>query len=188
MAKSTLTMRSSSFDTVKFVLWLSLCVCLVAVVSPWAPPMASLRSTGHVALVRTTCTTTHALPSLLDNDEWRQYVPLAVSAAVLLDILLGSPLANGVAQRLRSSATTETTKENRPRVPDQLTMSKERIDSQKVAQEAIQKAQYTLELRAMLEAQRDPVQELQRRTEEQTALLQQNQAQLQAQLEREKEL
>ena len=50
------------------------------------------------------------------------------------------------------------------------------------SQEAIQKAQFTLELRTMLEAQRDPVKELQRRTEEQTALLQQNQAQLQAKL------
>jgi hypothetical protein len=124
-------------------------------------------------------------PSLTDIAEWRQYVPLAVSVAVILDIVLGSPLANAVTSRLRPSATEdaeERRSNNRETISQQRRSSKERIDSQKVAQEAIQKAQFTLELRSMLEAQRDPVKELQRRTEEQTALLQQNQAQLQAKL------
>jgi hypothetical protein len=133
-------------------------------------------------------TTSSALPtSLTDTAEWRQYVPLAVSVAVILDILLGSPFANAVASRLRSSAEDDDeTQDRRPNnletASQQRRSSKERIDSQKVAQEAIQKAQFTLELRSMLEAQRDPVKELQRRTEDQTALLQQNQAQLQAKL------
>lgn len=126
-------------------------------------------------------------PSLSDSAEWRQYVPLVVSVAVIFDILLGSPFANAVTSRLRPSSevddkTGERRSDDRERFSKQQRLSKERIDSQKVAQEAIQKAQFTLELRSMLEAQRDPVKELQRRTEEQTALLQQNQAQLQAKL------
>jgi hypothetical protein len=127
--------------------------------------------------------------------DWRQYVPLGVSIAVIMDILLGSPFANAIVSRMRPT-TTKTTMDpeiddasdlSRPRrQQQQQQQSKERIDSQKVAQDAIQRAQYTLELRSFLDAQRDPVVELQRRMEEQTRQLELNQAQLQSQIIKER--
>lgn len=35
-----------------------------------------------------------------EEESWRQYVPLVVSVGVIVDILLGSPFANGIIRRL----------------------------------------------------------------------------------------
>jgi hypothetical protein len=143
-------------------------------------------------LTLVTAIDTTATSTFNDVANIRQYIPLVVSLLVIVDILLGSPLANGVLNQLRptTTTTTSTTKENDNDTISSFTsntgtsQSKERIDSQKVAQDAIQRARYTLELRAFLDAQRDPVTELQRKMDEQSAVLEQNTAQLQAEMQR----
>jgi hypothetical protein len=89
----------------------------------------------------------------VEIESWRQYVPLVVSVGIIGDILLGSPLANMIMapmrpenredeQTLKSKASTSRLKFDN---------SKERIDTEKYAQAAIDKANYTLELRQFLD-------------------------------------
>mmetsp|Transcript_16601 Transcript_16601/g.23398 ORF Transcript_16601/g.23398 Transcript_16601/m.23398 type:complete len:191 (+) Transcript_16601:114-686(+) len=84
---------------------------------------------------------------LIAAESWRQYVPLVVSCGVILDILLGSPLANAVMAPLRPPQDGEdeiATKST--------TNPKERIDSAQVAQEALDRARNSMELRNYLDA------------------------------------
>ena len=124
-------------------------------------------------------------------DNLRQYVPLGVSVLVIIDILLGSPMANGLLNKIRPTANDTTNEllnfdDTNSRQSQNNKPSKERIDSQKVAQDAIQRARYTLELRSFLDAQRDPVVELQRKMDQQEALLEQNQKKLKVEMQRSK--
>ena len=138
-------------------------------------------------------TATTETGSSFSIDSIRQYIPLGVSVLVIIDILLGSPVANGILNQLRP-ATTDTTNKGsnndattRESPNNNIPLSKERIDSQKVAQDAIQRARYTLELRAFLDAQRDPVVELQRKMDQQAADLERNQNNLQAALQQQQQ-
>ena len=78
-------------------------------------------------------------------ESWRQYVPLAVSFAVITDILLGSPLANTVMAPLRPPSKNDTIDDKSKSNP------KERIDTQALANAAIERAKNTLELRRYLD-------------------------------------
>jgi hypothetical protein len=120
---------------------------------------------------------------------WRQYVPLVVSTLVIVDILLGSPVANRFASLLRpppdalqnSDNDAPTTNDDsrslwnfsfgqNDRPTQQSTSSKERIDSLQVAKQAIDKAQNTLELRRYLESRKtdqDRIEEVKRKLESQ---------------------
>jgi hypothetical protein len=84
-------------------------------------------------------------------ESWRQYVPLVVSVGIIGDILLGSPLANMIMAPMRpenrEDEETVLAKAKRPNVDK----SKERIDTEKYAQAAIDKARNTLELRQFLD-------------------------------------
>lgn len=83
--------------------------------------------------------------SLVVAESWRQYVPLIVSLGIIVDILLGNPLANAVLKPMRPEEEgDENDKEERPR-------SKSRIDAELIAQQALDKANNTLELRKYLE-------------------------------------
>jgi hypothetical protein len=91
------------------------------------------------------------------SEEWRQYLSLAVVAGVLLDILLGSPLANAVLKPLRGAQEVLTKEGNDGGDMNNSSgraRSKERIDSEKVAQQAIDKAQNMLELKNYLESRK----------------------------------
>lgn len=91
--------------------------------------------------------------SLSSMDNWRQYVPLIVSVCVIVDILLGSPLANSALKIMGASSSSQdsqTDKDGTTRTNTNSRSSKERIDSNKVAQDALQRAQYTLELQNFL--------------------------------------
>lgn len=107
-------------------------------------------------------------PSLLisEVESWRQYVPLAVCLGVILDILLGSPLANlALAPMKRASEMEQNGDDNKANSGSQSMFSKlrpteesgtiprrkERIDSEAVAQAALDKARNSLELRQYLE-------------------------------------
>ena len=107
-------------------------------------------------------------PSLLicEVESWRQYVPLVVCSGVILDILLGSPLANlALAPMKRASGMEENGDDNDENSGPKGFLSKlkpmdesgtiprrkERIDSEAVAQAALDKARNSLELREYLE-------------------------------------
>lgn len=99
-------------------------------------------------------------------DSWRQYVPLVVSVGVIIDILLGSPLANlvlGPMKRASEKGSGEGSRGNdgggkslfsafgQNESASGANKSKERVDSEAIAQAAIDKARNTLELRKFLE-------------------------------------
>ena len=91
-----------------------------------------------------------------DVESLRQYVPLVVSVAVIVDILLGSPLANmALAPMKRASekgATGESELGGGGGGEDRAaSRSKERVDSEAIAQAALDKAMGTLELKRFLE-------------------------------------
>ena len=109
-----------------------------------------------------------------ETESWRQYVPLVVSVAVIIDILLGSPLANlalGPMRRASEKGATGSDNNNSQDSNDDVATdgslfsslggnggggkvvdkSKERVDSEAIAQAAIDKARNTLELKRFLE-------------------------------------
>jgi hypothetical protein len=106
-------------------------------------------------------------PSMLltsDGESWRQYVPLVVSVGVIIDILLGSPVANLALGPMKRASQKGNGKDsdidnggsslfsgfgNANDVG--ASKSKERVDSEAIAQAAIDKARNTLELKRFLE-------------------------------------
>lgn len=104
---------------------------------------------------------------LLAQESWRQYIPLGVSAIVIVDILLGSPLLNLIVAPMKRQAEGEDGNETMFQQPK--VNPKERIDSEKVAQAAIDKARNSLELRAFLDEQKDPIEEARKALDKQMA-------------------
>ena len=123
--------------------------------------------------------TATAVTSILlseDVESWRQYVPLVVSVAVIIDILLGSPLANMALAPMKRASEKGVTGDSdgdgsssgggggggslfsafggssdgggEDKVASR---SKERVDSEAIAQAALDKAMGTLELKRFLE-------------------------------------
>ena len=106
-----------------------------------------------------------------DAESWRQYVPLAVSVGVIVDILLGSPLANlalGPMRRASEKGASGDTDDNDGGAAGggspfsafggldagsgkAVDRSKERVDSEAIARAALDKASGTLELRRFLD-------------------------------------
>eukprot|EP00571_Detonula_confervacea_P005640 CAMPEP_0172322106 /NCGR_PEP_ID=MMETSP1058-20130122/45037_1 /TAXON_ID=83371 /ORGANISM="Detonula confervacea, Strain CCMP 353" /LENGTH=150 /DNA_ID=CAMNT_0013037755 /DNA_START=540 /DNA_END=992 /DNA_ORIENTATION=- len=107
-----------------------------------------------------------------DGESWRQYVPLVVTGGVILDILLGNPLANLVLGPMKRASEKGAT--GGPMSGDDeedggggnsgglfsafsggggvdSSMGRERVDSKAVAQAAYDKAMNTLELKRFLE-------------------------------------
>jgi hypothetical protein len=98
---------------------------------------------------------------LLSAEEtWRQYVPLIVSVGIIGDILLGNPLANLILAPMKRQTGIDDDEKNdndddggdsSDASKKRKGSSKARIDAEKVAREAIFKAQNTLELRKFLD-------------------------------------
>lgn len=98
---------------------------------------------------------------LLSAEEtWRQYVPLIVSVGIIGDILLGNPLANLILAPMKRQTGIDDDENNNndddggdstDASKKRKGSSKARIDAEKVAREAIFKAQNTLELRKFLD-------------------------------------
>jgi hypothetical protein len=130
------------------------------------------------------------------EESWRQFVPLVVSLLVIVDILLGSPAANSVLGLMRPKEEEED-KEGSRGVDDDvverqatnrnpfanlmpgqqngnnrgrnISKSKERIDTQAVAQAALDKASATLELRKFLDESKsdwDKMREIQQKMDD----------------------
>lgn len=104
---------------------------------------------------------TATVASLESSSSWRQYVPLVVSFAVILDILLGSPLANAVMAPLRppGSATTTTNVQDGSNSNTRVN-PKERIDTLALANAAVERAKNTLELRRYLDENKTDYQKM----------------------------
>lgn len=110
------------------------------------------------------------------TDEWRQYVPLIVISLVLVDIVLGSPLANLALAPMRRAATKAEEEQgsgggdggdaaaqagnfglgarlnpNLGSAGDVLKNPRERVDTATIAQDTLDKARGTLELMEYLE-------------------------------------
>jgi hypothetical protein len=134
------------------------------------------------------------------TESWRQYVPLAASAFVIVDVALGSPFAKNVMSIVRSmeqpkqenpttsqedSSSSSATTSPLQTMSDFLnaqnaltplsydtktTSGKERVDTRAVAQQALNKAAASLELRQFLEDSKsdaDRVREAQRKLDAQ---------------------
>ena len=109
-----------------------------------------------------------------DVESWRQYVPLVVSVAVIIDILLGSPLANMALAPMKRASEKGATGDSDGDGSSSgggggslfsafggssdgggedkaASRSKERVDSEAIAQAALDKAMGTLELKRFLE-------------------------------------
>jgi len=102
-------------------------------------------------------------------ESWRQYVPLVVSVGVIVDILLGSPLANLALAPMKRASENGSGGESDDNdggsggslfsafgggeggEDKALSRSKERVDSEAIAQAALDKAMGTLELKRFLE-------------------------------------
>lgn len=84
---------------------------------------------------------------LVAQESWRQYVPLVVSLFVIVDIVLGSPVLKSVTDRINPKNAVG------DGGPGGATFdrSRERVDTEQFAKEAIEKAQNALELRRYLE-------------------------------------
>lgn len=122
-------------------------------------------------LLHQCCSTTSSINLIsadVDVEEWRQYVPLVVTGAVIIDILLGSPLANmALAPMKRATeegasggkncinSESNTNKSlffgDRSSTSRDRRTSKERVDSGAIAKAALFKATNTLELRRFLD-------------------------------------
>jgi len=90
---------------------------------------------------------------LVSTESWRQYVPLVVSIGVIVDILLGNPIANLALAPMKRQTQQENDSNSSSDTNDKnnIKRSKARIDADKVAQDALYKARNTLELRNFLE-------------------------------------
>jgi len=117
------------------------------------------------------------------GESWRQYVPLAVSCLVILDILLGSPAANLVMAPLREAKTQQGDDDEadgfglsgsmkKPRNIPLSEKKKERVDSDAIAMAALEKARNSKELRDYLErtkTEADKMEDMRKKIDKQMA-------------------
>ena len=99
---------------------------------------------------------------IAETEEWRQYVLLFVSLGVILDVLLGNPLANLALSPMKRAAM-ENDENNDDREGGDNASSamssakkfvanpRERVDTEQVGLAALEKARYSMELRKFLE-------------------------------------
>jgi len=91
---------------------------------------------------------------IAEVQEWRQYVPLIVICGVLLDIVLGSPLANTVLAPMKRASGIDGEGDEDGKEGGRSGFNrnpKERLDTNAVANEALQRARYSMELRRFLD-------------------------------------
>jgi hypothetical protein len=89
--------------------------------------------------------------TLAAEETWRQYVPLIVAVAVIIDILLGSPLANMALKPMRGDLEGGEEDDKAAGKKGLVNRSRERVDTEGVAKAAIDRAQNALELRRFLD-------------------------------------
>ena len=124
---------------------------------------------------------------LVAEESWRQYVVLAVCILVLVDVLLGSPFMNAVLSPLQEATGVDTKSQSSSgslfgallggqkettasTTTTSTTAGKERVDSEKIAQEAMDRAQNLLDNLEWLEKSKtdyDRMEDLKRQMDKQ---------------------
>jgi len=102
---------------------------------------------------------------MVSAESWRQYVPLVVSVGIIIDILLGNPLANSVLKPMRPEGDDDSKGGDDDKKNDGKP-SKARIDAELVAQQALDRANNMVELKNFLEERKtdyDRMEELKRK-------------------------
>jgi hypothetical protein len=102
----------------------------------------------------TTTTTTMWVSASEEITGLRQYVPLVVSLLVIIDIALGRPLANSILAPLQG------VKDELSQEPQEKNL-KERVDTNAIAQEALDQARTMMELKEYLDTNKTDAQKLQ---------------------------
>lgn len=142
--------------------------CIPHTIHGWTTLPSVTRNHSSVTRRPTSLRSEPSSSILLAEESWRQYVPLAVSVFVIGDILLGSPIVNLILAPMKRQI--KDSEQNTAGVA--VVNPKERIDSEKVAQEALDKARNTLELRNYLEEQKtdwDRMEEMRKKMDQQMA-------------------
>ncbi len=123
----------------------------------------SMPSSTSLTLVPDIAASSESTFLIAETEEWRQYVLLFVSLGVLLDVLLGNPLANiALAPMRRAAMEKEEGSEGNAQEEDSSSSGRmspkkfvanprERVDSEAVGKAALEKARYSMELRKFLE-------------------------------------
>lgn len=109
---------------------------------------------NSLSIVTTPSSSSSLLLTSEDVAAWRQYVPLIVSALVITDVLLGRPVVNAIMAPLQAV--------QEEFVPDETkTNKKERVDTNAIAQEALDQARTMMELKDYLDTNKSEAQKMQ---------------------------
>jgi hypothetical protein len=92
-------------------------------------------------------------------ESWREYVPLVVSALVIIDIAMGRPVANAIMKPLQQQQ--DSAISNEDAVAAANNKKKERVDTEAIAQQALDQAYASMELRRYLDENKSDAQRLQ---------------------------
>ena len=98
-------------------------------------------------------------------ENWRQYVSLGVILVVILDIVLGSPLLNFATAPMKRGMIEDVASDDLNKKPMFINKSRERVDTETIAKEALDKANGAIELRDYLnrnKTEKDRIEELNR--------------------------
>eukprot|EP00978_Attheya_sp_CCMP212_P043474 scaffold284646_cov46-Attheya_sp.AAC.1 len=115
-------------------------------------------------------------------EEWRQYVPLGTALLVIVDILLGSPVANSIMAPMKQASEEANNEKNGDISTPRRRNPKERVDTDAVAQAALDRARNSMELRSFLEAQKtdwDRMNDIRKTLDSQTSQLETNLSKIQ---------
>lgn len=93
-------------------------------------------------------------------ESWREYVPLVVSALVIIDIAMGRPVANAIMRPLQQQQQ-DSAISNEDAVAAANNKKKERVDTEAIAQQALDQAYASMELRRYLDENKSDAQRLQ---------------------------
>lgn len=127
----------------------------------WVQPMHKAKKDAYIKpraapLHVTTPETTSLL--IAETESWRQYVPLGVSLAVIVDILLGSPIANLALGPMRRASEKGSEGDDGDGMADLLGQlqpkkrnTRARVDTNAIAQEAVDQAKATLDFMEYME-------------------------------------
>mmetsp|Transcript_4437 Transcript_4437/g.6578 ORF Transcript_4437/g.6578 Transcript_4437/m.6578 type:complete len:210 (-) Transcript_4437:1781-2410(-) len=98
-------------------------------------------------------------------ENWRQYVSLGVILVVILDIVLGSPLLNFATAPMKRGMIEDVASDDLNKKHIVINKSRERVDTETIAKEALDKANGAIELRDYLnrnKTEKDRMEELNR--------------------------
>ena len=100
---------------------------------------------------------------LLSNqvESWREYVPLVVSALVIIDIAMGRPVAKAIMKPLQQQQPAQPSMISNEDTVVVATNKKERVDTEAIAQQALDQAYASMELRRYLDENKSEAQKLQ---------------------------